>query len=132
MGFRSTFTISDCGIDWPQWFVDKYERYVWFSDDHTGTIAANREVKTYYGFETLAEDIQRSAIESCHWIGEREWPIMLVYLHECGGITRCRITRDAIQWTQPDAWLEVDEVEHRRCSGCDTVDAPDRAYGIKT
>lgn len=131
MGFRSTFTISDWGIDWPAWFVEKYKSHVFFNDDRRGTIAAKAERKDYYTFKTLTQDIQRAVSWDDLWNKRHHPPIMLVYLHECGGITRCRITRDEIQWTQPDGWEEIDGVEHHYCSHCDTVAAPGRARGVK-
>ena len=43
---------------------------------------------------------------------------VLVYLHECNGITRCQIDKDAIIFTEPVEWRKSDGVEHHYCYGC--------------
>ena len=36
MGFRSTFTTEDNNIQWPQWFREKYDKKIWFTEDYKG------------------------------------------------------------------------------------------------
>jgi len=113
MGFYSTFTTNDCGINWPQWFRDKYSDVIWFSEDGSGTINSLREAKTYKRLGELHNDIHRAI----------DWPNMsdkfiLVYLHECGGVTRCQIEKDTIKWTEPESWRATEGVEHHYCYGC--------------
>jgi len=36
MGFRSTFTTEDYNIQWPQWFREKYDKKIWFTEDYKG------------------------------------------------------------------------------------------------
>ena len=113
MGFRSTFTTQHCAIKWPQWFRDKYAGVIWFTDDGYGPLNSVREGKTYAELEELHTDIQR-AID---WT-EAPPNFVLIYLHECGGITRCQIKKDSILWSEPDGWRATDGVEHSYCYGC--------------
>jgi len=117
MGFYSTFTTEDCRITWPQWFREKYSKSIWFKDDHTGTIASKREGKTYAVFSDLPADIQR-AID---WNDFQLKKFVMVYLHECGGITRCQIEKDAIKWSEPESWQQTNDVEHDYCYGCSDI-----------
>lgn len=116
MGFRSTFTTSDYDIQWPQWFRDKYAGMIWFTDDECGPLHSVHEAKTYMDWKFLPEDIQ-AAID---W-AEFDLNFVLVYLHECGGITRCQIEKDAIKWSEPTEWRLTDGVDHSYCYGCSDV-----------
>lgn len=117
MGFRSTFT-TECYwyIEWPGWFVDKYKECVWFNTDNKGVIAAKKEAKTHMTWKHLPNDIQK-AIDWVRLLEKKLIPktIVLVYLHECGGITRCLISQDQIKWEEPNGWSETDGVEHCDC-----------------
>ena len=113
MGFRSTFTTEDYAIQWPQWFREKYAGAIWFTEDGIGPLHSVREAKTYMRWETLHEDIQR-AID---W-SKLSQNFVLVYLHECGGITRCQIAKDAIKWSEPETWRTTEGVEHHYCYCC--------------
>ena len=44
--------------------------------------------------------------------------MVLVLLHECGGITRIQISATDIKASEPIGWQEVDRVEHDYCYGC--------------
>ena len=116
MGFRSTLTTESLGITWPQWFRDKYASSIQFTPDGTGPLHSKCELKTYGVWLDLHTDIQR-AIE---WTGNMR-SLVMVYLHECGGITRCQIERDTITWSEPDGWRVTEGVEHDYCYGCSDV-----------
>ena len=113
MGFRSTFTTQDYAIDWPQWFRDKYAGAIWFTEEGTGPLHSVREAKTYMRWAELHTDIQR-AIDWSEWFDS----FVLVYLHECGCITRCEIEKDAIKWSEPVGWRATEGVEHSEYYGC--------------
>ena len=123
MGFRSTFVTEDWGFDWPEWFVEKWSPHVNFinrSSGPSGSISSIGEGKTYGVWESLPADIQRTL---------KEYPApdyadrcVLVYLHECGGITRCEITPDSIGWSEPTGWKKTKGVEHSYCYGCSDID----------
>ena len=91
MGFRSTFVSQDYHKLWPQWFIDRWKEYVYF-DSVTGIIASSMEAKTYVTWYKLEQDIQKTVTDS---------PFILVYLHECGGITHVTITKDDIKYHEP-------------------------------
>lgn len=116
MGFKSTFTTEDWrALEWPGWFVQKYYRFIWFSPEWIGTIASRFEGKTYGEWKDLHTDIQQVLIEKGRELPER---LVLIYLHECGGITRCQISKDSVCWSEPSEWKKVDEVTHDSCYGC--------------
>ena len=113
MGFRSTFTTQDYFIRWPQWFRDKYEGSFRFREDGIGALHSVNEGKTYGAWSELHVDIQR-AID---W-SDAPTNFVLVFLHECGGITRCQIEKDSIKWSEPEGWRATEGVGHDYCYGC--------------
>ena len=115
MGFRSTFTSEDKNILWPDWFVTKYRGLIHFHPENRGPISSVHEAKTYMTWESLPEDIQRVMQQS------RVDDLTIVYLHECGGITRCEIHNDQILWNEPSAWETTEGVTHHYCYGCSDV-----------
>lgn len=115
MGFRSTFTTSDIGTLWPVWFREKYVNIIIFPE-YNGALHPHKEAKTYGSLESLAEDIQL-AID--WWRPDLMFIVM--YLHECGGVTRCQIQKDSIKYSEPEAWRVTDGVEHWYCYGCSDV-----------
>jgi len=128
MGFRSTFTTEDCNrIEWPDWFVNKYSCAVWFNEISNGftpmprvprgTISSKNEQKAYGFLDELHLDIQKAI----QWDALDIESFILVFLHECGGITRCQIERDKIKWSEPASWRVTDGVEHDTCYGCSDV-----------
>lgn len=121
MGFRSTFVTNDCQWKWPAWFREKYISNVHFPRE-AGPIASVCEGKTYGMFLDLPADIQRALSET--ETGWPAWCLVLVYVHECGGITRCEIRRDSIQWNEPTGWRTTDGVEHEYCYGCSSIPRP--------
>jgi hypothetical protein len=118
MGFRSTFVTDDCNWEWPQWFRDRYKASVHFPVEG-GPISSVCEGKTYGVFADVATDIQIVLRD----IGDKyRTKLVLVFLHECGGITRCEITPDAIKWTEPASWRATEGVAHEYCYGCSDAD----------
>lgn len=117
MGFRSTFTTEDFNIHWPEWFREKYANTVDFGRDGAGSLHSKGEAKTYSasGWADLPEDI-RKAID---WNEIDQF--VLVYLHECGGITRVQIERDIVKWSEPTGWSQTDGVNHHYCYGCSDI-----------
>lgn len=116
MGFRSTLTTEDTIVEWPAWFRDKYAETITFRAGGTGALHSVRAAKTSGTWGALPEDIQR-AID---W-GTYSQCFVLLYLHECGGVTRCEIHKDAIKWSEPESWRSVEDVEHNYCYGCSAV-----------
>lgn len=114
MGFRSTFTIEDYAIVWPEWFRTKWAPYCWFSADNRGVFAPKCEGKIDGRWSALPLDIQRAV----PWDALSIDHIVLVYLHECGGITRCQISAEAINWSEPAGWRKTPAATHIYCYGC--------------
>lgn len=120
MGFRSTFVTEDHQIVWPDWFKQKYEGVLNFGRGEKGALSAKHEYKHHERGDGLLEDIQR-AIDWDTFGSKLRPHFVLVYLHECGGITRVEISKDAIRFSQPDAYSEIDEIEHDECYGCSNL-----------
>lgn len=117
MGFRSTFTTSDYAIQWPDWFVNKYSDTVHFPENNTGALHSFRECKTYGVWANLHTDIQ----EAIPWDIVGIYKFVIVFLHECDGITRCSITQTAITWSEPETWERTSGVGHLYCYGCSDI-----------
>ncbi len=113
MGFRSTFVTEDYSIAWPQWFRDKYGASIHFPASGSGAISSAHEEKCYGLLGDLPEDIQK-AID---W-KDFSLSFVVVFLHECGGVTRCQIERDSIKWSEPEGWTQTSGVTHNYCYGC--------------
>lgn len=120
MGFLSTLTTESHYIRWPQWFRVKYAQTIVFPAwDSAGPLGASSGHKTYTGVSVgawvdLASDIQGAIPWGEFTLGR----FVMVYLHECGGITRCQISPSAILWSEPNEWRMVDEPTHNYCLGC--------------
>ena len=127
MGFRSTFVTNDSSWLWPDWFREKYASSVHFPSK-SGPIASMFEGKTYGIYEDIPADIQRSLNETEvlneSEFGPRDWCLVLVFLHECGCITRCEIRSTSIRWNEPTGWFTTDGVEHNYCYGCSDIPCP--------
>jgi hypothetical protein len=107
---------------WPQWFRDKYKDSIVFTQ--ANGIAPVGESKLYGGWLELVEDVQK-AIDWDEWDNNRKHPFtyVMVFLHECGGLSRVEIRRDTIIWTEPDGWSQVcDGGTHDYCYGCSAAD----------
>lgn len=117
MGFLSTLTTQECGIEWPQWFVDKYQGSITFRPGNVGSLHSDQSHKTYGVWEHLAEDIQRAIDWKTGYLKQ----FVVVYLHDCGGITLCRIKEDTVAWYEPTEWQETEGVEHWYCADHDYV-----------
>lgn len=113
MGFRSTFVTQDYYIQWPEWFIAKYSDHVNFNDGK-GCISSRQEKKSYGVFSELEDDIQKVLKE----IESKLDGFILVWLHECGGITRVSISKDSITYREPDSWRNTDDITHDYCYGC--------------
>jgi len=121
MGFRSTFTTQHYAIDWPEWFVEKYEATIMFPPGNCGPISSKIECKTYSTWVDLDKDIHRA-------IDWDSFPLdfVLVYLHECGGITRVQFDKAGVLYSEPDAWKETENITHDYCGACSDVYRTDR------
>ena len=109
MGFRSVFVTESAHYQWPDWFVKKYHETVNITEH---CLTSKLEHKTYTVWSHLDLDIQK-AID---W--DKKKNVVVVYLHECGGITRCHITKDRIIYTEPSGWEVTEEITHDYCYGC--------------
>ncbi len=120
MGFRSTFTTSDYPIEWPSWFREKYAGSVHVPEK--GGLSSKAEHKVYFSWQDLEADIQKAIVWD-EWGGGAPFRFALVYLHECGGITRVEIGKDSVAYTKPIEWEETDdELGHNYCYGCSDVE----------
>lgn len=117
MGFRSNFITEDRRAPLPNWFIEKYPTYSYrTSEDGVKSfgIAQTWESKFY---NDLKEDDRFLDIQKVLKEIDLE-EIVLILLHECGGITRVHITHNSITGREPTEWKEVENVEHNYCYGC--------------
>jgi hypothetical protein len=118
MGFRSNFITEMSYNEIPNWYREKYPDYTFHINKKTGKnvfpIAQLWESKFYDPIETDERflDIQKVIKEL------NMTDIVIILLHECGGITRVKITHDSITAREPIDWKDVKEVEHSYCYGC--------------
>src|SRR4051812_38813843 len=119
MGFRSTFITEDYPLKMPDWFREKYGRFVFFDAKGYLPIASRVEIKTYSGLGAeLAQDLQRILIAANDSTLSE---FVLVWLHECGGVTRVEIHKDKILYSEPVVWEKVEDITHDYCYGCSDV-----------
>ena len=118
MGFRSKLMSEDfSGIQVPDWFIEKHPKlhYGWDTWKPILSISSRSERKFYSKFkeEDIFVDIQKVLQEN-----EFTGFMSVVLLHECGGVTLVKISKDKIIGQEPIEWKEVEEVEHNYCYGC--------------
>lgn len=116
MGFRSTM-ISEApnAVNLPEWFTAKWHRALNFSDSlsdrHlTFPISTKYEKKRY--MPEIEEDLQKVIKED---LDHNDLQLVIIWLHECGGITRAEITKDSIVYSEPTKWKIVEDVTHNYC-----------------
>ena len=131
MGFRSTWAVAHHNVKWPDWFVEKYKNFIWFHEDHTNMIAPKGEGKCTFHWVDLVEDIQK-CIDWADWYMS-DHAFNMVFLHECSGITRVKIYKDRIIFSEPDRFIETRGFCHSDgCEVCydnnDTELHPERRY----
>ena len=123
MGFRSNFITEDMHYEVPQWFCDKYPDH-WIWRNHEGKaftpIAQPYESKFYNSLNDteIFQDIQKVLVEQKELNGDSDPGLVLILIHECGGITRVTITPTSISGREPVGWKDVESVGHDYCYGC--------------
>ena len=120
MGFRSTFITEDkYTTTYPEWFREKWKEHLMFSDNMV--IAPKYEIKFYGTGYKIIEDIQKVLSEFGLAEKDGELSILLVYLHDCDGITKLKIYKDRVVYSEPTGWKEVDDVTHDECDRCSEI-----------
>lgn len=120
MGFRSNFIAGISGYTVSEWFKEKYPNWTFHGEEGSQRCFAQLfETKFYSKFaeDERFIDIQKMLKES-DWGGDE---IVIVLLHECGGITRVSVKRDSITAQEPEMWKKVEGVEHDYCYGCSDI-----------
>lgn len=116
MGFRSNLIAECSGYTIPQWFKEKYNTWNFHETNQT-CFAQLYESKFYSSFveDERFIDVQKMLVENTIWGGKE---IIMILLHECGGVTKVKVTKTDITAIEPTAWKTVKEVEHDYCHGC--------------
>lgn len=124
MGFRSILATEHTGFKISDEFRSEYQWLNIPEQDKDGrcygAITGKREVKFYDKIsETkVFKDLQAQLTPDT----EHYKPsIVLVLLHECGGLTRVEITNSYIKASEPTEWEEVESVGHDYCYGCSDI-----------
>lgn len=123
MGFRSTFITEDVNVKVPKWFRDKWGKMIHWNkvkNSFLFPLSSAWEAKTYGIWLDLEEDLKKILAEQ-----KDDWwlkhPLIVVYLHECGGITRLEVYKDKVLYSEPESWKQVDGVTHDYCYGCSDI-----------
>jgi hypothetical protein len=120
MGFRCTFITDWPGPNLPPWFAEKWRNSVNFAPGDTFPLSSKERTKANWG--GIVEDIQRVLQEG--YDGQYDHPMILVFLHECSGVTRVEISRNQIVYSEPATWKRVNDAHgHYLADACD-----DRTY----
>lgn len=128
VGFRSVFITEDTGLDLPAWFLDKWREWWHFHEYEVdgqkklGLPCSSKFEHKIYNLDGWHEDLQRVLRENTESI-YKDHKLVLVWLHECNGVSRVEITRDKIVWTEPTGWeIQEDGPSHSYCYGCSDAD----------
>ena len=116
MGFRTTLISQDYMVQIPEWFKEKHKQVTY--NNNSFTIAILTETKFYDDVKEteLFIDIQKLMIDQ-----DFRPSMVLVLLHECGGVTRVEIDRENIRASEPTEWKQVNRVTHSYCYDCSDV-----------
>ena len=109
MGFRTTIISETKYIIWPDWFVKKYEAVLAANDRGLASLI---ECKARYLIGEVFVDTQKVL-----QVGQS---LLVLMLHECGGVTRCTIEKEKITYIEPTEYVKVDLPTHPfyECYGC--------------
>lgn len=122
MGFRSVFITEDKAFDLPPWFFDKWRDCFHFRQDDKGKlglpISSKIEQKMHHFSDDFHQDLQK--------LIDDKGVLVLIWLHECGGMTRVEIHKQRILYSEPEGWEKTDGSTHSYCYGCS--DHPDIQY----
>jgi hypothetical protein len=122
MGSLITFA-SEGSFYPPQWFKEKWEPFVSFSPE----LNCKSPRKGWSDFEL---DIQRAMNEA--WTEGLEPQIIIVFLHDCGGVARAHIRPDEIRYSEPVSWHEVSTpYDHTPWDSCRQLPWKERAIRAK-
>ena len=117
MGFRSNFIAQVSGYSVLDWFKEKYPEWNFVGNAGSQNCFAQLFESKFYS--KFSEDERFLDIQKM--LKEQEWGgdgIVIILLHECGGVTRVKITKDSITGREPVDWKNVDCVEHDYCYDC--------------
>lgn len=109
MGFRTTIISETKYIAWPDWFVKQYDGVLTVSGRGLSSLV---ECKVDFLVDEVFTDIQECL--------SAEQSLLVLMLHECGGVTRCTIEKEKITYVEPSEHVEVNEPTHPvyECHGC--------------
>ena len=109
MGFRTTIISETKYIAWPDWFVKQYDGVLTVSGRGLSSLV---ECKADFLVDEVFTDIQECL--------SAEQSLLVLMLHECGGVTRCTIEKEKITYIEPSEYVEVNEPTHPvyECHGC--------------
>src|SRR5689334_15328263 len=124
MGATTLFVAGHTNFCAPDWLMERWKEWVSFG----GAIASRHGLKYWREFEM---DLQRALKES--WRAGSEPYVTLIYLHECGNVTRADVGIDEIRYSEPDGWHEVPHVPpHEAWDPCVDRPWPPKERGVKS
>ena len=124
MGFRSAFVTEETYL-WPTWIVEKWSDRINFpASGVLGCASSQEHLKCCMSWFDFLQDVQR-------WLRDdsadrpRSGKLVLVYLHDCGGLTRVEISATDIVAMDPTGYRLVDASnsgEHEEHDLCAFID----------
>ena len=94
MGYRSTLTSNAYKADIPEWFKEKYGKFI----EVNGTLLNSKEEWKFYDGNELFEDFRKALHESGFW-NDVSFAIHCAVLAEDGAITRIDVHPDRVEYT---------------------------------
>ena len=101
MGFRTTIISETKYIAWPDWFVKQYDGVLTVGGRGLSSLV---ECKVDFLVDEVFTDTQKCL--------SAEQSLLVLMLHECGGVTRCTIEKEKITYIEPSEYVEVNEPTH--------------------
>lgn len=107
MGFSSTFVTQWHGGSaggFPEWFVRKWQDSVHFSEGYQLPLSSKAPAEAHGWWAEFEQDLQRAyPWEASGAVSS----LVVVYLHECGGITRAEISSEKIRYHDASQWRKT-------------------------
>lgn len=126
MGFRSVMITEDKYFDepLPKWFIEKWSDWWHFADDKELGLRLPASSIVEHKMYANREGFSKVLAEEWHDDLQKLLPadtdkLIVVWLHECGGITRAQIEKKRIIYSEPSAYSHfLEGPTHNYCYGC--------------
>lgn len=121
MSERCSFVSCDHYGNWPQWFVEKYSKILGFAKNDPAYPRAGAFYSLAPTGRTIShDDIPADAQKALDWDDlPPGFALVIMYLEECDGASRCIVRRNSIDWAVPAGWAAVEYPVHYIGDNCE-------------